>query len=93
MLLMAIFPKTMLIQSLKRRVETLGNIDILINSAGVSDVIMSTVDQEVETWQRIIDNLTGAFLASQPVAPDMLKRKWMYRECKLDCWPGWFTSA
>ena len=39
--------------------EALGNIDILINSAGVSDVIMSTVEQEVETWQRIIDiNLT-----------------------------------
>ena len=55
--------------------EALGNIDILINSAGVSDVIMSTVDQEVETWQSIIDiNLTGTFLASQAVATDMLKR-------------------
>jgi len=55
--------------------KALGNIDILINSAGVSDVIMSTVDQEFETWQRIIDiNLTGTFLASQAVAPDMLKR-------------------
>ena len=30
--------------------EALGNIDILINSAGVSDVIVPTIDQEFENW-------------------------------------------
>ena len=55
--------------------EALGNIDILINSAGVSDVIVPTIDQEFENWQRIIDiNLTGTFLTCQAVAAGMLAR-------------------
>ena len=55
--------------------EALGDIDILINSAGVSDVIVPTIDQEFENWQRIIDiNLTGTFLTCQAVAAGMLAR-------------------
>ncbi len=54
----------------------LGNIDVLINCAGVSDSFAATVDQSVEHWQRIIDiNLTGTYITCRAVAPDMLMRR------------------
>ena len=57
-------------------VRRFGQVDILINNAGV------TWGEEPETmpldkWQRVIDaNLTGAFLFAQAAGREMLKRQW-----------------
>ena len=59
-----------------KTVTTYGQVDILINNAGV------TWGEEPETmpvdkWQKVIDaNLTGAFLFAQAAGRDMLKRQW-----------------
>jgi len=59
-----------------RTVAAYGQVDILINNAGV------TWGEEPETmpvakWQKVIDaNLTGAFLFAQAAGRDMLTRQW-----------------
>ena len=53
----------------------LGAIDVLINCAGVSDVVLPTLEQDIDQWQNIIDiNLTGTYLTCRAVAPDMLNK-------------------
>ena len=57
-------------------VERFGKVDILVNNAGVS------WGERPETmtlaqWQKVVDvNLTGAFICSQAVGRDMLKRQY-----------------
>jgi len=57
-------------------VKTLGQIDILINNAGVA--IVRRVDDltEAEFDQTIAVNLKSAFLCTQAVLPSMRSRKW-----------------
>jgi gluconate 5-dehydrogenase len=58
-----------------KTIETYGQIDILINNAGVT---WGEPAEEVsfEKWKMVIDiNLSGAFLFSQKVGREMLKRK------------------
>jgi 3-oxoacyl-[acyl-carrier protein] reductase len=56
-------------------IEKLGGIDCLINNAAVSSFSLFT-DITLEEWNNMISvNLTGAFLYSRGVIPDMLKRK------------------
>jgi len=51
-----------------------GSIDILINSAGVADV-MPIVEFDLKTWERIMDiNVKGIFICSREVAKQMLKQ-------------------
>jgi len=51
-----------------------GAIDVLVNSAGVADV-MPIVDFDLATWERIMDiNVKGIFLFSREVAKQMLKQ-------------------
>ena len=53
----------------------LGAIDVLINCAGVSDIVLPTLEQDIDQWQNIIDiNLTGTYLTCRAVAPDMLQK-------------------
>lgn len=53
-----------------------GKVDILVNSAGVN-IRKPAVEFTREEWQRVIDiNLTGPFLCSQALAPQMLERGW-----------------
>ncbi|MDA1275935.1 MAG: 3-oxoacyl-ACP reductase FabG [Verrucomicrobia bacterium] len=60
----------------KRAAEELGGIDILINNAGVN-VRQPTIDLPLEEWQRVLDiNLTGPFICSKAVAPQMIKKGW-----------------
>jgi len=54
-------------------VKSFGRIDILVNSAGIADVNKPTVEQDLETWQRIVDvNLRGTYLTSREVGRTMV---------------------
>ena len=55
--------------------RTLGNIDLLVNNAGVVEPnpIVATSD---ESWDRVLDvNLKGAFLCTRAVLPQMIDRR------------------
>ena len=53
-----------------------GKIDILVNNAGVSWGARPE-EMPLDQWQKVIDvNLTGAFLCSQAVGREMLKREY-----------------
>ena len=55
--------------------EKFGQIDVLINNAGVSWGAMPE-DMPLEKWQMVLDvNLTGCFLFAQAVGREMLKRQ------------------
>jgi len=55
--------------------EDIGEIDILINNAGIQ-IRGPLEDFNLADWQRIIDvNLTGPFITSKAVVKGMIKRK------------------
>ncbi|QCI68324.1 SDR family NAD(P)-dependent oxidoreductase [Phreatobacter stygius] len=59
-----------------RAIGSAGAIDILVNNAGIAEPIRRTTDQDIVTWQGIIDvNLRGTFLVSRAVGRHMLARK------------------
>ena len=61
--------------AVKNVIEKLGRVDCLVNNAGVSSFSLFT-DLSLEDWNNTLAvNLTGAFLYSKAVIPDMLKRK------------------
>jgi 3-oxoacyl-[acyl-carrier protein] reductase len=61
--------------AVKAAIESLGGIDCLINNAAISSFSLFT-DITLEEWNNMVSvNLTGAFLYSKGVIPDMLKRK------------------
>jgi gluconate 5-dehydrogenase len=63
-------------QVVDRTIETYGQIDILINNAGVSWGERPE-KMPIEKWLKVIDtNLTGAFLFSQAAGREMLKREY-----------------
>jgi NAD(P)-dependent dehydrogenase (short-subunit alcohol dehydrogenase family) len=52
-----------------------GNIDILVNSAGIN-IRKKAVDFELSEWKKILDiNLTGTFLVCQEVGRHMINRR------------------
>ncbi|WP_018320902.1 3-hydroxybutyrate dehydrogenase [Bradyrhizobium sp. WSM2793] len=56
--------------------ETVGSIDILVNSAGIQHVSPIT-EFSLERWNAVLAvNLTAAFLTIQRALPAMLKRNW-----------------
>lgn len=57
------------------RVEAeLGNIDILVNSAGIREIV-PFLELKFEEWQRVIaTNLTGTFICSQTVAKRLVEQ-------------------
>ncbi len=59
-----------------KTMETYGQIDILLNNAGVSWGERPET-MPIDKWQKVIDiNLTGAFLFSQAAGREMLKREY-----------------
>lgn len=61
-------------EMVKIALNEFGKIDILVNNAGILKVIPFLEFSE-EAWDKIIDvNLKGAFLCSQVVAKEMIKR-------------------
>ena len=56
----------------RKTIETFGRVDILVNCAGITQMIM-VVDMSEEEWQRVIDvNLTGTFLCCKAMAEPMI---------------------
>jgi NAD(P)-dependent dehydrogenase (short-subunit alcohol dehydrogenase family) len=57
-------------------IETLGKVDILINSAG-SNVPQNLVDIDDEDWDRIVElNLTSCMRLARALAPGMIENGW-----------------
>jgi NAD(P)-dependent dehydrogenase (short-subunit alcohol dehydrogenase family) len=51
-----------------------GHLDVLVNSAGVREIV-PVLDLSLEEWQRVVNiNLTGTFLCSQAFARDVIAR-------------------
>lgn len=56
--------------------ETFGNVDILINNAGIN-VRKPTAELTEADWDSVIDiSVKGSFLCSQALLPGMIERKW-----------------
>lgn len=61
--------------AVKATIEQFGKIDCLVNNAAISSFSLFT-DITLDEWNEMVSvNLTGAFLYSKAVIPDMLKRK------------------
>ncbi len=59
----------------KKMIESVGNVDILINNAGISGFYMLDAMTDNE-WKKTIDvNLTGVFNCTREVLPGMISRK------------------
>ncbi|MBL8584467.1 MAG: SDR family NAD(P)-dependent oxidoreductase, partial [Rhizobiaceae bacterium] len=55
--------------------DAFGRIDILVNNAGIAAADADIVDTPVAEWRHVLDvNLTGAFLVSRAVMPQMLSQ-------------------
>jgi 3-oxoacyl-[acyl-carrier protein] reductase len=63
------------VASMVRDVESaLGPVDLLVNNAGVFD-LLSHEETSLEVWRRTLDvNLTGAYLVTWAVKPGMIER-------------------
>ena len=63
------------ISAVSKTIDAYGKIDCLVNNAAISSFSLFT-DITLDEWNNMIGvNLTGAFLYSKYVIPDMLKRK------------------
>src|SRR5690606_2937349 len=61
-------------QTIQRVIDEFGRIDILINNAGV-DFTKSVEELEFAEWRKVIDvNLTGPFILTKLVYPQMKKQ-------------------
>src|SRR5258708_4133908 len=59
-----------------RVISQAGPIDVLVNSAGIAEPIVRTIDQKLDDWQRVMDvNLRGTFLVSRAIGRHLLLRK------------------
>lgn len=57
----------------KETVASLGGIDLLVNSAGITGATVPVQDYPVDSWSRVLDiNLTGTFLCCRAAIPHML---------------------
>jgi 3-oxoacyl-[acyl-carrier protein] reductase len=58
-----------------KAIEAFGRIDVLVNNAGVAAADTEIIDTTVAAFRRVIDvNLTGAFIVSRAIVPQMLNQ-------------------
>ena len=63
--------------TVKRAIEELGSVDILVNNAATLDNMGRLPDQSPRLWERDLQvNLTGAFNCSRAVWWQMVERRW-----------------
>lgn len=61
---------------ISRVIDEWGNVDYLINNAGISDQLVPVIEQDTGKWQRLIDiHLKGGYICSKEIAKYMLKSK------------------
>jgi NAD(P)-dependent dehydrogenase (short-subunit alcohol dehydrogenase family) len=54
----------------------MGSVDVLVNCAGIPDTYTPTLQQDVSSWQRIVDiDLTGTYLMCKAVGAHMIARQ------------------
>ncbi|UCH51386.1 MAG: SDR family oxidoreductase [Chloroflexota bacterium] len=60
--------------ALDRCLDTFGRVDILVNNAGI-ELGAAVVDLERDIWEKVLEvNLTGPFLCSHVICPQMIKQ-------------------
>jgi NAD(P)-dependent dehydrogenase (short-subunit alcohol dehydrogenase family) len=60
---------------IRRAVDEMGCVDILVNNAAITEPLVATVDQSLDDWQRVIDvNLRGVYLMSRAFGRHVLGR-------------------
>jgi 3-oxoacyl-[acyl-carrier protein] reductase len=63
-------------EAIRKTLDRFGKIDILINNAGIGDVIGPVINTSEEDWDRVLRvNLKSVFLFSKGVVPFMIKNK------------------
>lgn len=59
----------------RRTIQQFGQIDVLVNNAGIGDFGKRLHEMDDATWAQVLDvNLTGVFRMTRAVVPEMLKR-------------------
>jgi NAD(P)-dependent dehydrogenase (short-subunit alcohol dehydrogenase family) len=59
----------------RQTIQQFGQIDVLVNNAGIGDFGKRLHEMDDATWTQVLDvNLTGVFRMTRAVVPEMLKR-------------------
>src|ERR1044072_2357131 len=63
-------------EALKHALKELGQIDVLVNNAGIAGQNLPTVEYPVQEWERVLRvNLTSQFLCCRAVGPHMVNAR------------------